>query len=65
MFQEVYNHRCIELLQMQSGRGNFETVAGVFEKEFESISIGLTGVFAGTTLNGQALPQKSRYVGSN
>ena len=65
MVQKACNQRRIQLLQMQLGRRDFKTVCGVFEKELESVGIGLAGIFAGSALNWQALLKECRDMGGD
>ena len=62
MVQEVHDERSIQLFQLQLRWRQLEANAGVFEQKPEGMRIGVAGVGAGTSLDGQALLEKGRYV---
>ena len=58
--QKVHDKGSINLLQMQFGRPNLQTLAGVLEQKFERVRVGIASVRARSPLNRQALLQKGR-----
>jgi hypothetical protein len=59
MIQEVHDQRSVDMLELQLRWWNVHRSAGVFKEKPERVGVGVAGVGAGTSLDGQALLKKS------
>ena len=58
MIQKLENQRRINLLQIQLGWCGLQAMAGIFKEKLKSVCIGVAGVAAGMTFDGQTLLEK-------